>query len=361
MLRGRRRALAAGCGAALFALLLCGGAQQGHAQVKQAEIVQAVTDAFKTFEAIECTDLKFDIQPVLTTLPQPVEMDGGILVALFGYGDAWTHSNLAYFTVDEYGTVAAGDLKKATLKINARDWPWTIGAQKNKIDLQTSVLHMIPFTLGYYVGTKPKSLSLEAFIKYNYIEHTLLPEHETAAQFLYPKTDVTCTKPAEPVMCSDVQGPVAPDAGFADDAGANPMIGCLEPYDKANKGVPISWKTQPIKVYIYVPADGQLPGGSPPPVGDGGVVKKDGGTTKQDGSTPAGDGGVKDGPKGAPCTTTAQCAADEICSAEGTCVKIGGGSDDGCCRVAHTTEENVTYTLLLLVGLGLLIWRRRRR
>ncbi|MCK5798862.1 MAG: hypothetical protein KAI47_16835 [Deltaproteobacteria bacterium] len=337
-----------------------------RADVSQADVVKEVKAAFQKWSAITCSDLRFDIQPVLSVAPQPLKKDGGILVAFMGPGDPSTLGSNAYFSSSTIELFEKGNLTNATIQFNASAYNWVIGKQKQAIDIQTAVLHLIPNTLGFYVGGFPKTQSSLKYVTYNNVDHTLLPEHEAGARFMYFKDDSSgCTQTLEPHVCGEAVP--TPDAGMPDagpsDAGPvdarttdtkklPPTQLCIfhsTPNDKAN-GKPNHWETQPITVWIYAPAGGVKP---PPP--DGSVPPK------HDGAPVVGDGGANtDAPLGKSCTSTAECAAGEICSAEHRCVSLGGG-DDGCCRVAHTMDENITATAFFLFGVGLVLWRRRRR
>jgi hypothetical protein len=351
--------------AALSAVVALSVAAPARADVSQADAVKAVTEAFKQWEDITCSNLKFDIQPVLSTLPQPIDQPNGIVVAFYGPGDPWTKASNAYYTTAEWELDAKGNYINATIELNAGKYLWVNGKQQNAIDIKTAVLHLIPQSLGFYVGSKPKTQSGEDFILFNHVDHTLLAQHEAGARFMYfDATDGSgCTQATpQPSICGttppvpDAGLPPLPDGGAATDAGV-PLELCIAPVpDK----IALHWEAMPVKVFIYAPAGGI----KPPPTGDGGVTNKDGGVTpNQDGSTPTGDGGSSSGDSsvGKPCTKTEECDNGQICSAEGQCVSLGGGGDDGCCRVAHTTEENVTATAFFLLGIALIVLRRRRK
>ncbi|PIE66149.1 MAG: hypothetical protein CSA24_00935 [Deltaproteobacteria bacterium] len=333
-------------------IAICASAP-ARADVSQAEVVTAVTEAFKQWEDITCSKLTFEIQTVLSTLPQPIDQPNGIVVAFYGPADPWTKTNNAYFTTAKWEFDEKGNYINATIELNAGKYHWTIGKEKKALDIKTAVLHLIPQVLGFYIGSKPKTQSGEDFILFNHTDHTLLPEHEAGARFMYfDATDGSgCTSATpQPLVCGtsapvpDAGVPPIPDGGAAD-AGA-PIGLCIAPVPK---NTPLHWETMPVKVFIYAPAGGI----KPPPSGDGGV-------TQADGSTPTSDSGASgDSSVGKRCTKTEECGADEVCSAEGKCVSLGN-SDDGCCRVAHTTEENVTATAFFLLGIALILLRRKR-
>lgn len=344
--------------AAIVAMTL--GAGVANAQVKKAEILQAVQAAFSAWEGVECTNLKFEYKGELS--PFVPEQEGAIVVYFGNDNLTWTHGGDAYYTTSTIGLIAEGNITKASIGMNARDIKWSIGAESNHIDIQTAVTHLIPAAIGFYVGSSPTTGSLMDFIGYNKVDHTVKPEHIAGAQFTYFAEGTSCTQTAEPPVCGEAIP--TPDAGAseagADDAGSGdpPIQLCIfhsSPNDKP-EGKPYSWTAQPIPYYVYIPDSGWLPGSTGQVVDDGGVV-----VTPDSGPTPNNDGGSTTNDSGTPqtCTTSDQCGDGQVCTSEGVCLAVGG--DDGCCRISHTREENIAYTFLLLVGLGLFIWRRRRQ
>lgn len=324
-------------------------------QVKKQEIINEIKEAFSTWEKVDCAGLKFQYEGELPSFLS--EKEGGILV-YFGHDNTtWGFEQDAYHTSTDFQLVAKGDLTKASIALNARDWWWSIGKEKSKIDIRTAVLHMIPGAIGFYVGHDPIHGSLQAFIGFDRVIHDLDPLHRTGAQFDYFKAGASCTQPAQPPICGMAAPPV--DAGTVDaavsdaavtdapivDAGLPPNQLCIfhsEPNDPPT-GKPLHWETLPIKYWVYIPDAGKLPGST----SVGGEGKKDAGNF---------DGGpVK------ACTTNNDCPEGFVCSDGGICVSGGGGGDDdGCCRVSHARTENLPGILLLLLGLVVLAMRTRR-
>lgn len=330
------------------------------AQVKKQEIIQEIQEAFKTFEAITCSSLKFEYAGEQPTYVD--KKDGGILVR-FGYdATTWAHETVTYWTSSDFNLTEKGDLYRGTIEMNARDFWWSIGKEKGKLDIRTAVLHMIPNTIGFYVGNDPQTGSLRAFINYDQTIHTLDPLHETGARFDYFEAGASCTQPAQPVICGQTAptpdagttdatavDAAAPDAAAADAASTDagpPIQLCIyhsSPNDTA-KGKPLHWETMPIKYWIYIPDAGKLPGSTNIP-GDGN------GTDAQS---------MFDGGPPKACTTDNDCPDGFVCKG-GVCVAGGGGDDDGCCRVSHTPDGHLTGAVVLLLGLVLLALRRRPR
>ncbi|MBW2731123.1 MAG: hypothetical protein JRH20_01950 [Deltaproteobacteria bacterium] len=334
------------------------GAGPANAQVEKQKILEAVQAAFATWEQVDCTNLKFEYKGELDPFVPEKE---GALVVYFGNDNlTWVHGTDAYYTTSTIGLNAEGNITKSSIGMNARDIKWSIGAQSNHIDIQTAVAHLIPAAIGFYVGSQPIKGSLPNFITYNEVNHTLLAQHEMGAQYTYFDATGQCTRPDEPPVCGEAVTPVdagIPEAGVPEGGLPAPIQLCIhhsDPNDKPN-GMFYSWTTQPIPYYVYIPSSGWLPGST-------GVVPDGGTVTLDTGTTPTGDGGVVptgDGSVPLTCTRTDQCGEGYVCTAEGICVVSGG--DDGCCRISHTREENIAYSFLLVFGLGLFIWRRRRQ
>jgi len=354
---------------ALFVGALLLWAAPAGAQVKKQEIIKEIQEAFKTWEAITCSNLKFEYAGEQPTYVD--KKDGGILVR-FGYdASTWAHETVTYWTSSDWNLDDKGDLYRGTIELNARDFWWSIGAEKNKLDIRTAVLHMIPNTIGFYVGNDPQTGSLRAFINYNQTIHALDPLHETGARFDYFEAGASCTQPSQPVICG--QTAPTPDAGTTDaaavDAAAPDAAGDLGAADAAadasatdagppiqlciyhsspndtSKGKPLHWETMPIKYWIYIPDAGKLPGSTNIP-GDGSGTDAQ---TMFDGGPPKA------------CTTDNDCDDGFACR-NGICTSVGGGGDDdGCCRVSHAPDGHVTGTLVLLLGIVLLALRRKQR
>ena len=329
-------------------------------QVKRQEIITEIQAAFKAWEAISCSNLRFTYAGEQTSFVQ--EKEGGILV-FFGHDDAtWRRQNDAYYTSWDHKDDDKGDIYKAAIELNARDWFWSIGKAADAIDIRTAVLHLIPGTLGFYVGADPSGQSLKAFIQLDRIDRELLDLHEAGARFGYPEGGAACGQPDEPGICG-MRPPSAPDAGTgATDAGTGatdagrpadagpPIELCIfhsNPTDP-QAGAPLRWPEQPIKYWIHIPERGKLPG-SPDTGVDGGPGGQDAGLRQDAG-----------GPHRA-CFSDADCPGADVCRNHlCTSVPGGGSDDDGCdCGVAHPGGSGLHGSAILLL-LGLLALLRRR-
>jgi hypothetical protein len=99
-------------------------------------------------------------------------------------------------------------------------------------------------------------------------------------------------------------------------------------------------------------------GTTPPPPKDSGPPATDGQVTpgKDSSATPGKDSSVTPGKDGAPakkCTSSTQCASDEVCVTEGYCLKKSGGGGGGCgCQIG---VRGVPALGLALLALGALL------
>jgi hypothetical protein len=341
-----------GLGAALVLALVVAGSP-ARAQVKTTEIVKEVKAAFTAWEGISCSGLKFEYKGLLTS---HTLIKKGAIVVNWGHDKlTWTHGTEGYHSEVNIEDDATAAITDAYIDLNAKDYWWAFDKEKNKLDIQTAVFHMIPAVIGFYVGNDPINFSLRNWIKFDFKDRTRLPLHERGAQYTYFKSGTGCTQPSKPVICGKTAPP--PDAGTGDAAAVDAAVAdastadaglpnqlCIfhsKPNDPTN-GKPYHWAKLPIPYYIYVPNRGKLPG-----------------STDTSGDAGGGDGGGG-GDSGLPeCHGDEECPSGQTCS-NGKCVG-GKEEDDGCCRVSYTRTENITYGLLCLLGLGLLIWRSRRR
>jgi MYXO-CTERM domain-containing protein len=314
------------------------------AAVQREAIIKEIQAAFDTWSQAPCTSIKFDYKGELSSYVS--EQQGAILV-YFGYDrNTWSQSDRAFHAGSYVLNNDTGAIVRGVIGLNAYKYDWSIGKEKDKIDIRTAVTRLLPFALGFYVGPDPKGVDLEGLITYDFVDTALQPLQVLGAEFLYFPSPAPgpCTRPGMPPVCGkttwtiDGGGP-AVDASVAD-RGATPDRSALDlsarpdaaaqmhlciyhtnPNDLA-KGVPYHWE-QPIPWYVFVPDQGRVPGGVP-------VVESD--------------GGVKD--LGKP--------------------DVGGGAsggDSGCCRVSHAGAGGAAPGAVLVLALlaGLLIRSRRRR
>jgi hypothetical protein len=340
------------------------GAGPAQAQVKKTEILAAIKAAFDKWEAVSCTNLKFKYGGALDKRTE--KKAGAIVFNFVADASDWIHLEDAIYATSHHNLDSKGDISDGTIEINAVKYDWSLGKDPKKLDIQTTVTRLIPMTIGFYVGYHPVDERVKGLLQYGLVDHELLDLHKTGAQFSYFQAGAGCTQPAKPQICGPFWNNGTPDAGVADasvadaaaaseagptDASANadaaplPLELCIYhsvATDPA-KGKPYHWETQPIEYWVYLPDNkGKLPG-STNTGGDGGI-----------------DGTLGDGPLH--CKEDKDCPGSQTCLSNGTCSGGSGGEvDDGCCRISHTRAENVTYSILLLFGLALLIWRGRKK
>jgi hypothetical protein len=372
-------------GLVIATLLMSGTAK---AQVQKDAILKEIQAAFTTWEQISCSKLKFKFAGELDSFA--TQKEGAILVYFGWNSDQWVYAKDAYHVSGDWKLKETGEITSAVIGLNALEHWWSIGKDSSKqaIDIQTAILHMIPRTIGFYVGDNPKTGSLSTFVQYGLINHSLDPLHRTAVQYLYfdetqaPKDGSTgCVKPARPPICDAT---LSPDGGISKDLGAlkdftsvkdigvlkdllvlkdkQPVakdgtqakdipgaqpdagppiqmcIGHTVPNNPDKEGKPLHWGTLPIPYYVYI-TNGKLPG------------------CTGDGCFPPADAGIKDlGPKA--CTKDSECDTGLTCQ-NGFC-KLKT-TDSGCCRVSHAGSENTPLGVLLIAGILLLFARRYRR
>lgn len=337
--------------------------REAAAQVKKTQIKNAIKAAFSTWEKASCSKLQFEFHDQPTFVSPQTGVKGAIYVYFGHDNNSWISGKAAYQVGVQNKDKTNGSITFATIGMNARNWTWTIGKKAKAIDIETAMVPMIASTLGFYVGSDQQSGSFTDFINTDLVNHKLHPLHEMGARYTYFESGTGCTRPDMPPICG--KGGIGLDAGASSGDGStdggssgSAIRLCIYHSDPTNpqSGKPYAWAAQPIKVYIYIPSSGRLPGGTLPS-GDGG------GTTSGDGGgTSSGDGGggiIGDGGSGGKeCTKTNDCDTNEICDVNGKCVSTG---DDGCCRMTYTRSENVAYALLMIFLLGYFIRRQRRR
>ncbi|MCA9665416.1 MAG: hypothetical protein KC503_07505 [Myxococcales bacterium] len=267
----------------------------------KAMVIAAIDAAFKAYTDIPCSTIKFKNAGELTTL---VTENSGFITVYFGKDSSeWIYGNSAYNYQLRFKSLAKGDIDWGTIGMNAATQQWAIGAEANKIDVQTAVMQMIPGVIGYYVGTDPVGGSVD--IKYNTVNHTVSADQTTGAQYTYhDSANSSCTQPAKPNHCPTAANPG--DAGPGSDADGTVNPGTDGTVNPGTDGT------------VNPGTDGTVNPGTDGTVNPG-----------TDGGTSGGDGGG------------------------------GSGDDDGCCRVSHARSANIPFFTLL--GLALFIGLTRRR
>ena len=281
---------------------------------KQATAIAAIKAAFAAFE-LPCTSIKFRYHGTHTSFS---DLPTGILVAL---GDkakdagSWTHGNAAYWRHANHNSYQTGEITYGSIHLNAGLYGWNVAGTQIQappkatphaiIDIKTAVMWSIPDMLGFQVV---KDLSKpELPIEYKTQLTALCALHTKGAQYGYfKKTSASCTRPATVSTCT---------GGF----------------DPGDIGV--------LGDGFYTDMPGRMDSSVWPSI-DSGI-------------TPGADVG---GGKGKACTSSTQCATDEVCTPQGYCEKTSE-PDQGCGVAGTPGSGPAAAVLVLLMVLG---GRRRR-
>lgn len=303
----------------LVAGLLLLGAGPATAEVARAAIEGEVKAAFEAYEQIPCVDLTFQFKGT----PAPsTSLVRNAVVVFFGDETNWTAGGATYH-VKAQPVASDGLIDWASIGLNSMDWWWSTDGSPGTMDIRTTLLKLIPGVLGYYVGSDFRGFSVD--VSLGVVDHQLGELRRTGARASYlDEGGVSCGTPDQPGDCHELAAP-SDDAGGAGGADAGSVGDQLCVFrTPADAQYPLHWEQRVIDVYIYIPADGKLPGGTGEQ-SDGGAGTSDGGLTDGDGGSSA----------------------------------LEGSS--GCCRLVHTGEEGpwaLAFWAAALIGYRL---RRRRR
>ena len=296
--------------------------------LKDAALLKAIDDAFKTWEAVTCSTLKFTqgAQFKMCTESDKTKCAAGTVH--FEHGTAYiyifwydatnkaafpTADTNAYYNFLWFGMIVS--IEGVSLAVNGFKYSWDVkggDVTKTILDVQNEMIIMVGSVIGLTNSTNPAA-SMYPNMKFGDITKRSLHQDDIdGLTYLYlDKANTSCKAPPPPGASGCSGTAPAPD-------GANPTDG--------------------------MPATDGLPSG-------------DGPTTDAPLSTEQGLPLVDQGAK--QCTSTTQCASDEVCTSEGFCVKTGG-DDDGCgCRVGGLARADA-LVLLAMLGLMLALLRRRR-
>jgi hypothetical protein len=307
-------------------------------------IAAAIDKAFATWGSVKCSKLTFTPGTFsMTAIPFKQGTNAIFIYWVKDQKDWPAGVDPKNYLYSFGGYDMNGATTSASLAFNAFNYTWNAtGGSATAFDVQSMVTHTLGWALGFEKSQCAGSnMAQDPGFGLTPNLQALAPDDNEAVAFMYPSGAAGCTPPPAPVAAGTT--PEGNEKHCSQSCGAPPPTGDGKP--------PADTGPQPPK------GDGQVTppkgDGPTPPKGDGGPV-----TPKGDGSgTPPGGDGAK---SGTGCKYTSQCGADEICSAEGNCVKVGGG-DSGCCRVSHAGGEPLTWLQLALVGVTLLLALRRRR
>jgi MYXO-CTERM domain-containing protein len=298
-----------------------------------AKILKAIDDAFTTWGSVPCSKLKFQKDGTFDITKVAFQDHKQPAILVFWYTAAAGYpTDPKYVAYTFFGHDNAGGLVQASIAVNgfSTTYLWDTAGDTGKLDVHGELVTLIGQMIGLTTSNTKASVMQDVINFGDTSKRTLAPDDLDALHHLY--NEAAC--PAAPAPgangCTGTapgpDGSVAPDP----DGGTPPKLD----------------------------GGGPSPDGSKPANEAGVPPKQDtGGTVKFDTGGSAGDGGG-----GNTCSNSTQCASDEVCTAEGRCVKIGGGSDDsGCCSVAADAPPAGMWLLMLLLGAVWLTTRRRRR
>lgn len=302
------------------------------ANLTDTAILAAIDKAFQTWGSVNCSKLTFQKDATFTFASHPFKQaTGAIFIYWITDAKDWTPTGVGQENyIFRYGgfDLPAGHTTGYSIAVNAFKYTWkATGAGASEFDVQNALTHF----LGYAIGLAKSGLATSVMgmtpgyaLSPNMM--TLTQDDKDAVVFLYPNPGAGCTIPAAPGAnnCSGAAPPTGD--GLKKDSGPPPPAGDGKP--------PAGDGTKP-------PAgDGQ-----PPVAGDG-----------QPPVTPGIEAGTTPPPGG--CTSQSQCASDELCTIDGRCEKKGDGGGCGC---EVGAQRGTPALALLLVGLGAILLRRRRR
>jgi len=307
-------------------------------------LLTAIDNAFKTWASASCAGLSFKKGSSFKVCTDPKckefdNPDGAIFVHwVTGTSTLFknpTPKGQPYFANFSFTFDKTGGFGGAALAINAKDYNWDAkggSATKAVFDTWNELVPLIGWAIGVHDSLTKGSVMYGTSSFGDTKRRKLSSDDVNAIRYLYglcsckapPSPDAKCTtKPPGRPACFKTgsgDGGVTPsDAGgtATKDKGAGPGL------DAATA----------------------LEGGSA------------GNEAGADWYSPSADGGA-----GTKCKSSSECAADERCTIEGTCVKVGGGEDDGGCGCATGGSQGASGSLLLLLmGLAAALRRRLRR
>jgi MYXO-CTERM domain-containing protein len=300
--------------------------------LKDAKILAAIDAAFKTWGSVACSSLTFQKDAQFD--PQSVGFQASTgHINIFWATQASelpTQMDPKYYFFHFRNFSPTGFTTGGSMAVNAAKYNWTAaGADSSSFDVQNVLTHYIGKMIGLKDSKTPNTVMFPDVGFGQTSKRTLTSDEIEAIQYLYTKTG--CTKPPAPGAdgCRTVSNPPPPPPGT--DGGTSPP-----------------------------PAGADGGGTNPPPStgSDGAPPPDPSADASPPGTYPDGGGGG-----GLGCTSSAECAAGEVCTAEGKCVPLSsgasGGGDDGGCVVAPASPP--APSLILLLGLAVIGLLRRRR
>ncbi|MBW2731124.1 MAG: matrixin family metalloprotease [Deltaproteobacteria bacterium] len=308
--------------------------------VTDSKILAAIDAAFATWGSVECTPLRFTKAGTFDLASTSFQHDNEAIYVFWYDAAAGFPADTKYVSYSFMGHDNTGRLKNASLAVNAFEFDWATDGSKSNLDVQNELVSMIGTVIGLRTSNSVDSV-MQTTVNYGDIsQRAIMQDDIDAITFLYK--GATCPVVAVPGVDGCTGSAPRPDGSVPADGGSVPTDGATVPTD-------------------------------------GGVVPADRGVQPGYDSAPS----FFDGPDTAECHSKDDCAADEVCTVDGKCVKLGGcttsaqcgdgkvctaegvcvSMDDGGCS-CRTDGNKQGYAGLLalffimLGGIGLR-WRRR--
>ena len=310
--------------------------------LKDAKILAAIDKAFTTWGSVKCSKLKFSKIAAFTLCKDAAckvftNPTKHINVFWFNASSSALFKNtttptMPYMSYTYFSHDNAGGFAGVSIGVNGFDYKWGTTGSTSTLDVQNEMTNLIGGAIGL-ADSKVAAASMYNQIKYGETSKQTLHQDDIYG-LMYLYKDKGCPSPPPPGSngCSSggttkTDGPVTP------------------PKDSA----------------VTPPKEG---GGTPPKDGgvDGATTQADGPVTGNEGGTTYPEGGSWPDTGGSSgCTKQTDCAADEVCTIEGKCIKKGGGDeDDSGCSCEVSGRPSPALPLALMLGLALLIRRKWR-
>jgi hypothetical protein len=280
-------------------------------------LLGAIDQAFQTWGTVPCSRLTFTKDPPFAISSVPyTQFTGHINVYWVTNPSSWPAgvATSSYYH-ESFQSDTVGNMSHVSVAVNAFTYAWNAtGGNATTFDVQNILTYLVGQAIGLVASTTPGAVMFPGANFGDTTRRVLSQDDIDGLTSLYLQTGC----PAPPglgVGCPAV-GPF-PDGGLKADARSGPAP-------------------------------------------DGSAVKDGTAATRMDGVTGSESGAPRPDGKGTRCTSSTQCAAGEICTAEGDCAKLS--SDKGCgCEVGASSALPGGARLLLLLPAALFLGRRRLR
>ncbi len=279
-------------------------------------LLAAIDQAFQTWGTVPCSSLSFVKDPPFAISAVPYDtFTGHINIYWVTSPASWPAGvPTASYYHESFQADTAGNITHVSMAVNAFTYAWNAtGGNATTFDVQDILTYLIGGAIGLTRSTTAGAVMFPGATFGETTRRTLAQDDIDGVTALYPKAGCP-PAPAPAAACPPV-GPF-PDGGLRTDG----------PIGPAPDGAPV------VHDSAGQPRVDRLP-------------SSDSGAPRHDGAA-------------AGCTSSAQCAAGEICTAEGDCVKVS--SDKGCgCEVGAAAAPPGGAGVLLLLATAALLLRPR--